>query len=371
MNCDVIVTYCWNRVGYNIIRSLYNHGLSVVVGDTSKTNICSLSRYSADNFIYANPFTNENAFIKDINEAIKQFHPRIIMPTHDEAFVLARHIKELPSDVIFAMPSYDMMMKLSDKLSATCLAQEAKVPTPNIIENLDDIKYPIVVKLKMSNSAKGVFIPKNKEEALKIISNYSPSEYLIESYFQGQDYSVDCVRWDNFFKCACYRALVTKTNGGGTTTQRVIVKQPALEKYAKMLLDYVDYHGVCGIDFKVNEQTGKVAFIEVNTRFTGGLATPMAAGFDIPYIMYTLYTKGRWTQQIKVKVGTKTKWILGDIIALVTKIVNRTLKKEELKRICDFNYDAFDDFRKDDKKAIWGECSYYLLKLIKNRKLNP
>lgn len=371
MKCDVIVTYCWNRVGYNIIRSLNEHGLSVVVGDTSKTNICSLSRYSADNFTYANPFTDENAFIKDITGAIKRFRPKIVMPTHDEAFVLARHIKEMPSDVIFAMPSYDMMMKLSDKLSATHIAQEAKVPTPYIIESLDGIKYPIVIKLKISNSAKGVFLAKDKEEATKIISNYKPSDYLVESYVQGQDYSVDCVRWDGFFKCACYKALVTKTNGGGTTTQRVIVKQPTLEKYAKMLLDYVDYCGVCGIDFKVNEQTGEVAFIEVNTRFTGGLATPMTAGFDIPYILYSLYTKGRWADRIDIKIGTKTKWILGDIIALVTKIINGTLKKEELKRICSFKYDAFDDFRKDDKKAILGECSYYLIKLIKNRKLNP
>lgn len=371
MNCDVIVTYCWNRVGYNIIRSLFLHGLSVVVGDTSKINICSVSKFSAGSFTYADPFSSENAFINDIKNALKKFHPKIVMPTHDEALVLARHIKELPSDIIYAMPSYDMMMKLTDKLSSTILAKNANVPTPKIINNLVGVRYPVVVKLKISNSAKGVFFPRNKDEVAKIISNYKSSEYLIESFFPGQDYSVDCIRWDGFFKCACYRALVTKTDGGGTTTQRIIVAQPTLEKYAKMLLDHVDYHGVCGIDFKVNEQSGEVAFIEVNTRFTGGLATPMAAGFDIPFILYSLYTKGQWDDKIEVRVGIKTKWILGDVIALVTKTLNRTLKREELKKICSFNYDAFDDFCKNDKKAILGECSYYLLKLIKNRKLNP
>jgi hypothetical protein len=34
-------------------------------------------------------------------------------------------------------------------------------------------------------------------------------------------------------------------------------------------------------------------------------------------------------------------------------------------------FDAFDDYRKDDKKAILGEMSYYFEKLIKSRKLNP
>ena len=55
-----------------------------------------------------------------------------------------------------------------------------------------------------------------------------------------------------------------------------------IERYSKLILDKVDYKGVCGIDFKVNENTKEAVFIEVNARFTGGLATPMAGGFDIP-----------------------------------------------------------------------------------------
>ena len=61
MECDVIVTYCWNRVGYNIIRSLSGKGLRVVVGDTSSYNICSMSKYSLAHFVYADPFKQEDA----------------------------------------------------------------------------------------------------------------------------------------------------------------------------------------------------------------------------------------------------------------------------------------------------------------------
>ena len=34
-------------------------------------------------------------------------------------------------------------------------------------------------------------------------------------------------------------------------------------------------------------------------------------------------------------------------------------------------FDAFDDYFKDDKKAIYGELYYYFVKLVKSRKLNP
>ena len=44
--CDVILTYCWNRVGYTILKSLHQKGLKVWAVDTSKKNICSMSNLS-------------------------------------------------------------------------------------------------------------------------------------------------------------------------------------------------------------------------------------------------------------------------------------------------------------------------------------
>lgn len=371
MECDVIVTYCWNRVGYNIIRSLSKKGLKVVVGDTSSHNICSMSKFSAEHFVYADPFKQEGAFIEDIKKAIDKYRPKVLMPTHDEGLVLAKHIDELPKSVTYCMESYEKQMILSDKLEATKIAESVEVPVPKILNSLDVQSYPIVLKTKIGNSAKGVFFPQTREEAMDLMSHYQRSEILMEEFFAGRDYSVDCVRYDDFFLATTYKSLVTKTDGGGTTTQRVMVSMPILEEYAKKILNKVDYHGVCGMDFKVDENTQAAAFIEVNTRFTGGLATPMAAGFDIPYIVYALFCGSSFDRNIHPRMGVKTKWILGDGIALVTKIVGRTLTREELKRILSWDFDAYDDFRKDDKKAILGEMGYYLFKLLKNGKLNP
>ncbi len=372
MECDVIVTYCWNRVGYNIIRSLSGKGLRVVVGDTSSYNICSMSKYSLAHFVYADPFKQEDAFIADIKKAIDFYHPKVVMPTHDEGVVLARHRNELPQSVVFCMESYEKQMSLSDKYEATKIAESVGVPIPKLLDGLEgNVEYPIVVKTRIGNSAKGVFFPKSKKEATELMCQYKMDDILLEEFFVGRDYSVDCVRYDDFFVATTYKSLVTKTDGGGTTTQRILVSMPSLEEYARKILDKVDYHGVCGMDFKVNEDTHAAAFIEVNTRFTGGLATPMTAGFDIPYIVYALFEGIDFDRNICPRFGTKTKWILGDVIALVTKIIGRTLTKDELKRIISWNFDAYDDFRKDDKKAILGEMGYYLIKLLKNRKLNP
>lgn len=379
--CDIILTYCWNRVGYTILRSLSEKGLRVWAADTSKRNICSMSKFSAGSFTYPDPFTEEEAFIRVLKEKVAELKPHVLMPTHDESVVIMRHREDFPKELIIPYESEEKLLNLANKAWATKMAEDAGCPIPKIYKTADDVEnYPVVFKTVIGNSAKGVYFPRSKEELIELMhethtnvfSNGEDTEMLLQEWIGGTDYSVDCVRWDGFWKSSVYHALVTKTDGGGTTTQREIVSAPKLEKYAKMLLDAVDFHGVCGLDFRYDPETGKVAFIEVNARFTGGLATPVAAGFNIPWAVYKLATEGKYDELCDARVGTKTKWILGDVITLVGRIVKFKFNGKELRQVARFRgFDAFDDFRWDDKFAIVGEMGYYLVKLVKSGKLNP
>lgn len=371
--CDVILTYCWNRVGYTILKSLHQKGLKVWAADTSKRNICSMSKFCTGSFTYPDPFTEEDAFIQVLKDKVAELRPRVLMPTHDESVVIMRHRDEFPADLIIPYEGEEKLLLLANKAESTELARKAGVPVPEVYKSIDEVKsYPVVFKTVIGNSAKGVFFPKDREELVKLMDKHKDEETLLEEWIGGTDYSVDCVRWDGFCKTSVYHALVTKTDGGGTTTQREIVNMPQLEAAALKLMDAVDFHGVCGLDFRYDAENNKIAYIETNARFTGGLATPVAAGFDIPWIVYKLATEGKYTEPINVRIGTRTKWILGDIITLVGRILKFKWNLSELRRVFSFSgFDAYDDFCKDDKRAILGEFSYYFGKLLKNGKLNP
>ena len=371
--CDVILTYCWNRVGYTILKSLHQKGLKVWAADTSKKNICSMSKFCSGSFTYPDPFKEEDAFIRVLKEKIAELKPRVLMPTHDESVVIMRHRSEFPAELIIPYESEAKLLMLANKAESTEIARKAGVSVPEVYQSADEVKrYPVVFKTVIGNSAKGVYFPKSKEELLKLMEVYKNEETLLQEWIGGTDYSVDCVRWDGFCKTSVYHALVTKTDGGGTTTQREIVDMPQLEAEAIKLMDAVDFHGVCGLDFRYDPENNRIAYIETNARFTGGLATPVAAGFDIPWIVYKLATEGKYTEPINVCIGTRTKWILGDVITLVGRIVKMKWNPKELKRVFSFcGFDAFDDFCKEDKKAILGEFGYYWGKLVKNGKLNP
>lgn len=371
--CDVILTYCWNRVGYTILKSLHQKGLKVWAADTSKRNICSMSKFCTGSFTYPNPFTEEDAFIQVLKDKVAELRPRVLMPTHDESVVIMRHRDEFPADLIIPYEGEEKLLLLANKAKSTEIARKVGVPVPEVYKSIDEVKsYPVVFKTVIGNSAKGVFFPKDREELVKLMDKHKDEETLLEEWIGGTDYSVDCVRWDGFCKTSVYHALVTKTDGGGTTTQREIVNMPQLEAAAQKLIDAVDFHGVCGLDFRYDAEKNKIAYIETNARFTGGLATPVAAGFDIPWIVYKLATEGKYTEPINVRIGTRTKWILGDIITLVGRILKFKWNLSELRRVFSFSgFDAYDDFCKDDKRAILGEFSYYFGKLLKNGKLNP
>lgn len=371
--CDVILTYCWNRVGYTILRSLHGKGLKVWAADTSRKNICSISKFCAGSFIYPDPFTDEAAFISILKEKVNELHPKVLMPTHDESVVIMRHRDEFPKDLVIPYENSEKLLMLADKAKSTEIARKAGVSIPEVYSSADDVKrFPVVFKTVIGNSAKGVYFPKNREELLKLMDEHKEEETLLQEWIGGTDYSVDCVRWDEFCKMSVYHALVTKTDGGGTTTQREIVDMPQLEAEAKKLMDAVDFRGVCGLDFRYDPEVNRIAYIETNARFTGGLATPVAAGFDIPWIVYRLATTGRYDEPINVRVGTRTKWILGDVITLVGRILKLKWNPMELKRVFSFRgFDAFDDYCREDKRAILGEFGYYFEKLIKNGKLNP
>ena len=371
--CDVILTYCWNRVGYTILKSLHQKGLKVWAADTSKRNICSMSKFCTGSFTYPDPFTEEDAFIQVLKDKVAELRPHVLMPTHDESVVIMRHRDEFPADLIIPYEGEEKLLLLANKAESTELAHKAGVPVPEVYKSIDEVKsFPVVFKTVIGNSAKGVFFPKDREELVKLMDKHKDEETLLEEWIGGTDYSVDCVRWDGFCKTSVYHALVTKTDGGGTTTQREIVYMPQLEAAALKLMDAVDFHGVCGLDFRYDAENNKIAYIETNARFTGGLATPVAAGFDIPWIVYKLATDGKYTEPINVRIGTRTKWILGDIITLVGRILKFKWNLSELRRVFSFSgFDAYDDFCKDDKRAILGEFSYYFGKLLKNGKLNP
>ncbi len=200
----MILTYCWNRAGYTILKSLHQKGLKVWAADTSKRNICSCLN-SVQVVFYPNPFTEEDAFIQVLKDKVAELRPRVLMPTHDESVVIMRHRDEFPVDLIIPYEGEEKLLLLANKAKSTEIARKAGVPVPEVYKSIDEVKtIRLYSKLSSGNSAKGVFSPKDREELVKLMDKHKDEETLLEEWIGGTDYSVDCVRWDGFCKTSVY-----------------------------------------------------------------------------------------------------------------------------------------------------------------------
>jgi carbamoylphosphate synthase large subunit len=197
----VLLTYSWNRVGYNILRALSDHGYDVYSADIVKTNICSVSNRSKESLVYHDPFKEEDLFIEDILTIIEKYKIDILLPTHDEGLILSKYKDRFPSDIILAVEDENKLNKLSDKAISTILFKNLGLPVPECFK-LSDVTnelYPLIVKGIVGNSSKNVFKVRDKKDLDQALSQLNGQDYLIQSFIGSCDYSVDCVRFVSKF----------------------------------------------------------------------------------------------------------------------------------------------------------------------------
>lgn len=386
MNCDVLITYSWNRVGYCILRDLTDHGLKVVVADSSKYNICSMSNRKYKSVTYADPFTETLQFMQDICGIVEKYRPKVLIPTHEETLIIAKYREQLPAFVKIPIVDFESLRKAHNKITAAEIAEEIGVPVPKIyhpknIQVLEELsqsfQYPIVLKLPKSNASKGVYYAHTAKE-LKLFYNqhYDPNlrqedRLYIQDYVKGEGYGAsylyDKGRMVTGF---VHKRLTEKTYTGGVSTRRVSVRNDKLLKYGCQILDDMNWHGPAMVEFKYDEEKDQAWFIEINPRYWGSLPLPIAAGLSIPYWHYCIATNTPF--EVKdYKEGVESKWVLGELMTLVERITKFKLTWKELKSILNCRSDNYDDLKRDDLKAFLGEMLYYFMKLIKSGKLNP
>lgn len=385
---DVVITYGWNRVAYNILRSLSSKGLKVVVGDSSKFAMTFWSKYTTEIFRYPSFYKTPYKFITYLKENLSKYKPKVYIPVHEESFLIAKYIKEIEkeTDVIIPISDFNTLKILHLKNSLIKLASTLKIPTPRTIQPYDisDIKsfakeigYPVVIKMLNTNSAKGVFYANSENELLKtyekVVEKLPVHQYpIIQEYVQGSGYGVSILLNRGQPRALfSHKRLREKTATGGTSTQRVSVKNKTLEEYAITLLSEVKYHGVAMVEFKYNEKSKKGWLLEVNPRFWGSLALSIHSGVDFPYLLYKMAVEGDIQPVFDYKEGVVTRWIVGDILATFNYI--RTQKS--LNPLFDFlsfnKNEKFDDLYRDDPLPFLAELVYYITKFVATRSLNP
>ena len=382
---SVIITHARVRSALAATRSLGKRGIEVITADYTYPSTSFFSKYSSSYFVYPSYKQAPRQFIECLKHYIQRKGIDVLMPISEETYVISKYKNTFDGMVKVPVAEYDKIAKANNKRYLMRFADEIGVNTPqtytiNCIEELrkiaKKIEYPAVIKLVEGRGAAGVRYVYSEEELLakykEVVQkfNLNPFNYpLIQEYIPGTGYGVSML-----FNHGEPRAIFTHRRireypiTGGPSTARISVRHAKMEKYATMLLKELEWHGVAMVEFKLDERTKEPVLMEINPRFWGSLNQAICAGVDFPYLLYTMATEGDVKPVFTYKIGVKTRWMIGDLRALVDYI--RTEKRTKvLKDFFRLNGQYYDDIDLSDPLPIIVEIMIPIMNLVKTKKL--
>jgi predicted ATP-grasp superfamily ATP-dependent carboligase len=381
---NVLITYGWCRTAYAIMRNLAMHGLSIFVGGPIKNHMCSVSKYCRGTFQYPSPYRYPEQFVQKVIDAANKFETPIYLPVHEETFAIAKHIDLFPSRLTIPITSADNLELCYDKADSMKLLESIGVSTPktfypgsekDLQEVMDIASFPVIIKLRHSNSAKGVQKVNRASELLGAYREMLKKATLppiVQEFVDGDIYTVD-VLYHHGEEVAyfCRKNIREKARAGGAATKCISVYEPHLLNETRKVFSHLKWNGVALCEFKYTPETGKSYLFEINPRYWGTTSFDIDCGVEFPWYQYQI-ALGQKPQVLKdYPLGKVSLWILGDMIGLVDRFDGWKNLLPHLRQYVKFDVDYYMDLKKDDPRPFLQQAWFYFNKFLATGSRNP
>jgi predicted ATP-grasp superfamily ATP-dependent carboligase len=325
------------------VRSLGEKGVEFSVGSVRSTAMALHSTYTKDKFIYPSPEISKEKFVDAvIAEAERIGDKPLIYAFSDAVFLsLLRHRIRIEKVATLVMGESQFIEIAFNKRKTTELARELdiRIPVTNALDDLDDIAvlskklaFPAIVKPQHSfewkegkgykGTVKSVCSPGELTAYVAEIYTETNEMPLIQSRIRGPEYGAEvlCNKGEVVAHFIHRRVRSLSPEGGAS-----VVKESAqLDGYTREMLASakkfgraLKWHGVMMVEFKVNENSGKVFLIEINGRFWGSLPLAIHSGVDFPSLYFDLANKKEIAEVTKYETVC-SRHFLGDVKYLLS-----------------------------------------------------
>jgi len=333
--------------GLGILRSLARHNVPIYLLD-QELCIGRFSRY-AKRFARCPSVRQELLFLNFLTDLARteNIEGWIIYPNDDETVCfLAKYKEQLQEYYRIPTPSWDVVKFTHEKKLTYQLAEESGIAIPKTyypgnLEKLEqlNLEFPVILK----PSVKEPFYSKTRKKAIRIddkkglvqefekaLSIIDGSDIMIQELIPGGPsclFSVGSLYKDGEFlgKVVARRARQHPRDFGHATTYAETVDIPELEEIAAKILGQVGYYGLSEVEFMLDPRDGIYKLIEINARPWGWHTLAIAAGVDLPYLLYQDILGGKGLQN---GFDKNAKWIrlTTDIPTAIAEIFRGTLK---------------------------------------------
>lgn len=254
-------------------------GVKIIGIDTHKEKDIAGSAFCSK-FYRSLPHDDPN-YINQLLDICRLEDVSVVFPIHDLELLVVSKAKDRFEGISVWVSDPRTIEICNDKLKFYKRMNPTLVPYTRCLDSpIPDDMYPAIVKPRQGVSSRGVY-KVNKHEDIYTFGH----DYIIQKYVHGHEYTVDVVCDKNSIPLTSVPRMRIMTKAGISITGRT-VKQCRISDLAEDICKELGIIGAANV--QIIESDAGLHLIEVNPRFSGGLALTTRAGVNIPKILYIL-----------------------------------------------------------------------------------
>lgn len=201
----------------------------------------------------------------------------LIISNVDQATLVQSRLRESLNAASFCSISESANICLSKKSFQSFCDENSLGIIPLAIEG----QFPAFAKPNYGSASEGAIMVASK---LEVDSLPSASDYIIQKYVSGIEYSVDAYVSRSGKICGISPRRRLRTLGGESVETETLQDAEIYQRTAQVI-DKLQLIGPLTIQFIREDVTHKLYLLEVNPRFGGGVIASIEAGFNFPLMM--------------------------------------------------------------------------------------
>jgi len=279
-------------------------------------------------------FSQPHAYIDHLLDAMDRTGATVLFPCHEDVELVIRHRERFPPRIKFAVPDFEDWQIAEDKLAYVQPVGHAGCPVPETheVRNREELnllrgslEFPVVIKTRIGNSAKGVEIVGKSEQLddsfFRIVQEYRlPDDRwpTIQEFVSGEKLGVlGIYRHGKHVSSIVFDIIRSKGAGNfGTSTYRVTIEDPETLANSIKAMEALNWHGVVDMDW-LRDKCGTARLIDINGRLGGATALTYISGMDMPWLWYQIAAGIEPVEVPAPRAGAKARWILGDLLGML------------------------------------------------------
>jgi carbamoyl-phosphate synthase large subunit len=265
-------------IDYALALKNTGYPIRVFVNDTSRETAGFWVSKDVSSFLTPRVSENEEQYFIELTKECLKHEIEVIIPLMDyELPVLAKKKRDLADLGIQVIASdYDTVMNCLDKKSnyEFCLKNEIQVPRTLFDADNLPLGFPLVKKKIKGSGSVGLRVMQNPSELIL----FEKGTDLLQVCIEGKEYGMDILNdLNGNFVHSFVREKLSMRSGETDKAKGVFFDR--FEILAKTISSKFRHIGNMDVDF-IEDQTGKVYFIDFNPRFGGGYPLTHLSGYN-------------------------------------------------------------------------------------------